>query len=274
MRRCCLWFFMVCMINLNGQNIDIGLSFGASWYNGDLSPQGITNLIQEMGPTFGLFGRTSLNRQFSIRANFNIAKISGDDKRSAFVDRGLSFQTNIYELNVILEWHAIRIRHTESSFTFPYLFAGIGGYHFNPKANLNEELIALRPLGTEGQGLPGNNGKYALFQGNIPFGAGIKFVLSDRVTVALEIGGRFLFTDYLDDVSNVLVDYQQVLEGNGPTAAFFSNPNLNPETDLGATYTRGSEFKDWYYLGTLLVSYNFGSALRKFFRNPVPCPKF
>lgn len=267
-----LLLFWAITLTTTAQPIDIGLSFGAFTYNGDLSPASPIDMIQQMRPSIGVFGRTSFSQKTSARLAINFGSVAADDSRGPYPERQLNFRTNITELTLTGEWHALRIRHTESSFTMPYLFAGIGVYNFNPKAELdNGDLVRLQPLGTEGQGLAGYDSKYSLIQLNIPVGAGIRFILSDRWTICLEVSGRVLQTDYLDDVSATRVNYQDVFEGNGPLAAQLSNPGLNSAEPISVEYRRGSPFKDWYYQGAMLISYNFGEAIRKAFRDPVPC---
>lgn len=256
---------------LKAQPIDIGFSVGAMAYNGDLSPSSPFDLIQQIRPTFGIFGRTSFSNKLSARLMLNFGSVDGDDAFSPYPDRKLSFESSIFEANITGAIHLIRIRHTESSFTFPYLFAGVGIFHFNPKAEAPDgSLVELQPLGTEGQGLPGYEDKYSRLQINFPVGAGIRFVLNDRWSIAFEMSGRKLMTDYLDDVSDTSINYRELYEGNGPIAAELSNPNL-PDEPVDVQYRRGSGAEDWYYTGLFMVSYNFGEAIRKAFRDPVPC---
>lgn len=267
-----LLFALLLSARVAAQPIDIGLNIGAMAYNGDLSPYSITDQIQQIRSSIGIFARTSLSQKFSAKLSINYGSIDGDDARTLNASRGLSFVSKIVEANVTGELHLIRIRHTESSFTYPYIFGGIGVFHFNPKAKQADgTLVALQPLGTEGQGLPGYEKKYARTQFNIPFGVGIRFILSDRWSVSLEAGARYLRTDYIDDVSATSVSYLELLKGNGPTAAQFSNPQISPTEPVDLNYRRGSPLQDWYYQTGILVAYNFGDALRKAFRDPVPC---
>lgn len=267
-----LFFASFFCFELAAQPIDIGINIGAMAYNGDLSPSSPTDQIQQIRSSLGVFGRTSLSQKFSAKLMINFGSVDGDDAKTQNANRGLGFQSKIVEANLTGELHLIRIRHSESSFTYPYIFAGIGGFHFNPKAEQADgSLVELQPLGTEGQGLPGYEKKYSRTQFNVPFGVGIRFILSDRWSVSLEAGARYLLTDYLDDVSATDVNYQELLAGNGPVAAQFSNPNLSPTEPVDATYRRGSPLQDWYYQTGILISYNFGDALRKAFRDPVPC---
>jgi hypothetical protein len=265
-------FSFLFILHLQAQPIDIGLTIGAMAYNGDLAPDSPFDMVQQIRPAIGIFGRTSFSQKISAKLMLNFGKVDGTDARSPYPDRGLSFESNIFEANLTGELHLIRIRHTESSFTYPYLFAGVGMFYFNPKVELEDgSLVELQPLGTEGQGLPGYEKKYNRTQLNFPFGMGIRFILNDRWSVSLEAGARYLLTDYLDDVSATVVNHRELFEGNGPLAASLSNPNLPNTEPLNQTYRRGGPLQDWYYLTGILVSYNFGDSLRKAFRPQVPC---
>ncbi len=84
---------------------------------------------------------------------------------------------------------------------------GIGIFTFNPEARFGgDEWIDLQPLGTEGQWLADPENRYPepyeLTQFNIPFGGGLRFRLSRRWDMEVEIGWRKTFTDYLDDVAD------------------------------------------------------------------------
>ncbi len=258
---------------LRSQVIDIGLNFGAMFYSGDLATSDLRQMVQETRPAFGMFCRLVHSRQFSTRFNLNFGAVQGDDARTPNASRGLSFESGIWEFNLIGEWHSIRVRHTEYSFTFPYVFGGVGFFHFNPKAEVDGELVELQPLGTEGQGLPSYEGKYNRMQPNFPIGAGIK-VINRKFTVGFEAGARYLFTDYLDDVGGTVVNHREIFEGNGPLAARLSNPKLGGDEGVDQNYQRGGELKDWYYMMNVTLSFNFGQAINKMLRDPVPCPRW
>ena len=90
---------------------------------------------------------------------------------------------------------------------YPYIFAAIGFYHFNPYTrDADNKKYYLHDLSTEGQGLAAYPSKkpYKLTQFCIPFGGGWKWDLNSKYSIAVEIGYRFMFTDYLDDVSGFL----------------------------------------------------------------------
>ena len=82
------------------------------------------------------------------------------------------------------------------------------------------DWIDLQPLGTEGQftGIAGTPKPYSLLQIGVPLGGGILYRLMDKWDLSLEFSYRFVFTDYLDDVSGRYPSeevYQEMLnQGN------------------------------------------------------------
>ncbi|NRA50422.1 MAG: hypothetical protein HRU12_14920 [Phaeodactylibacter sp.] len=265
--------FFSCSFVLHAQFIDIGFTFGGMFYSGDISPSDPRAMIQEMRPAGGVFCRLSSSNMFSTRFSLNFGSVQGDDARNNRELRGLNFRTNITEFSVIGEWHSWRVRHTEYSFTFPYLFGGVGLLHFNPRTFVDGEWIELQPLGTEGQGIPGYEQPYNLTQFQAPMGAGVKFI-TRKFTFGFEFGARFLLTDYLDDVTGTEVNHRDIFIDNGPLAARLSRPALGGEQGVNQSYRRGVTSRDWYYMMNITVSYNFGEGLNKMLSDPVPCPRW
>ncbi len=263
-------FALLLCTSLSAQFFDFGFNFGSTFYSGDISTGDIRQMIQEMRPAGGIMCRISSSNTFSTRINLNFGSVQGDDTRVNREARGLAFRTDIVEFNLIGEWHALRIRHSEYNFTFPYLFGGAGVYHFNPQREVDGEWVELQPLGTEGQGIRGYQDPYSLTQFQIPMGAGIKFI-TRKLTFSIEAGGRYLFTDHLDDVSGAQVNHRDIYLNNGPLAARLSNPSLGGEAGVNREYRRGSNAKDWFYMMNISVSYNFGEDISRMLADPVPC---
>jgi hypothetical protein len=95
----------------------------------------------------------------------------------------------------------------------PYLIAGIGMFNFNPQGQYiandgTTTWVDLKPLRTEGQGMPShpNKKEYNLTQINIPYGFGIKYFLSQHTSLSFELVNRKTFTDYIDDVSTSYIN--------------------------------------------------------------------
>ncbi len=97
----------------------------------------------------------------------------------------------------------------------PYAFIGVAALHHNPQAKVNEESslpeagswVKLKPLGTEGQMSDKYNfDTYSNFQVAIPFGIGARYRLNMNLDLSFQIGIRYLFFDYIDDISGLYVD--------------------------------------------------------------------
>lgn len=251
---------------LFGQGFEAGIMIGASNYMGDLSANSSKIYLQESHLAGGIFGRLNVGPMISVKLGLNYARISGNDQNAVnpiIRERNLDFRTNLYEVSLTGEWNILGYNPYNYYRTFsPYLFGGVALYQFDPKTDYLGEVVALQPLGTEGQGLTGFEAPYKLTQFAIPFGIGFKFAINDLLNVGLELGARKTFTDYLDDVSSDYIDYFVLLDQRGELTA-----NLNSrtwefyDTEPGAQtpdISRGDDdASDWYFILGLTVSYNF-----------------
>jgi opacity protein-like surface antigen len=267
---------------LISQHSELGIKFGVSLYQGDLSPDIKELNPGQVNPMVGVFGKYNFNRFIVARAGFNYGLVSAEDAKSTndgSKNRNLSFRSNILEGNLMLEINILGYEpyNLEKPWS-PYVFAGIALFHYNPKAKYDGEWIELQPLGTEGQGLPSypDRQPYSLNEFAIPFGAGLKFALSDTWNLGVEGGFRRAFTDYLDDVSMSYVEESLLLEKN-PLSAALANRSGNP---IAAGSTRGNDkVSDWYAFFGVTLSKNFldnglvGSR-RRGRKSKTGCPTF
>lgn len=254
MKKLCFSLLLFTSTIVYSQNLEIGATFGGGLYNGDLSPKGLSGYFGTIQPALGGFIR--LNNGFvSFRLSYTSTTLTGDSEV-----RELNFETNLSEWAFTSELNLANWYARSSKTTYiPYVFGGLARYKFNPRSFFENRWIDLQPLGTEGQGLEGYEEKYQLSQWAIPMGLGMKMIIDEKWTIGIEFGGRKLFTDYLDDVSGTEVRYEDVLEGNGELAASLSRPDVDPDSGLNTEpYRRGNDSKDWYYIGTLSLSYSFG----------------
>ena len=122
--------------------------------------------------------------------------------------RNLHFQSTIAECKFLVEWHPLTMTQAEVPLLSPYLMIGLGCFHFEPKAYLENTWISLKPMHTEGQGFteyPGRN-EYRLTEIEFPCGIGLKYEFSRWAMIRIEFLYRLLTTDYLDDVSTSYID--------------------------------------------------------------------
>jgi hypothetical protein len=257
---------------------DFGYHLGLANYVGDLVPSFFRT--NQAKPWNGISARWNYNNHWSVKANLDYGVVAGDDKKSgieARYIRNLSFKSAIQELSVmgefnILPYHAFKDKKNVTL----YVTAGVGVFHFNPKALYNGKWIALQPLGTEGQGIPGYSKKYKRFSVCVPFGGGWKYrikIANDRfITIGGEINLRKTFTDNLDDVSaNKYLPLAFIKKYNGATAADLSiraDEYYGHPVDYNFDSRRGDRAtKDWYFSSCVTISYVFRKVQIKHFRH-------
>jgi hypothetical protein len=195
------------------------------------------------------------------------------------MNRNLNFKSNIFELSARIELvymanrvgHRYGIKRTLSrrmknrswDFTF---FGGIGGFYFNPKTrDPKGNWVKLKPMHTEGQGLPGGPKQYKNYSICIPMGVAYRIYFNRKVCVGLEVNFRKTFTDYIDDASGVYYDKYAISQAYGPTAAYFADPSLglqpgqtqsyDPVSGKEAQQRADSRQKDAYMSLQLTVGY-------------------
>lgn len=251
---------------LFSQKVHIGVFGGLSAYQGDLVdrifPKRVTN------GAIGVTVNYELMEQFMVRGGFTYTIVGGADRFNSddtLRARNLAFETKVAEFSLVGEYYFFNLYDQKFS---PYLFAGLAVYHFNPYAfNGSKQKVFLKPLSTEGEGLPQypDRKPYALTQPAIPFGGGVKYAINDNLRVGLELGMRKLFTDYFDDVSTTYVDPNDLLAERGQLAVDMSYrgdelPGGNPSYPSKGAQRGGSNHKDWYYFLGLHLTYRLGSG--------------
>jgi hypothetical protein len=285
-KTACVSIFVLCFANmLFSQRFHIGIFGGLAAYNGDLTdkifPKKVTN------GALGITANYELTENIMLRGGYTYAVVGGADRFSDKPDlrsRNLSFETSISEFSLLGEYYLLNLYDNRLS---PYVFAGLSIYHFNPYAYDSTAKTFLRPLGTEGQGLPGyaDREPYGLTQAALPFGAGVKFAVTNNLHIGLEVGVRKLFTDYLDDVSTTYADPADLLTARGQLAVDMSyrgDEVGNPVYPSKGAQRGSSKRNDNFYFSGLHVTYRLGSngsggglfgGGRKGNKNGMDCPK-
>ena len=261
-------------VTTSAQGFNLDLFLGTSNYLGDLQEKRFTFNQAHLAGGIGL--SYDLTEKFSLRGGVMFGKISGDDKLGRNKARNLNFSSGLTEAHLGVQYYITPLG--QRSLT-PYVFAGLALYHFDPYTHDTAGTkYYLKPLSTEGQGFIEDKEYYSLTKMAIPFGAGVKLSLSDKINVGLEIGFRKLFTDYLDDVSDVYVDRNLLLANRGEKAVelAYRGDEIKDGTftypDAGSQ--RGSpQVKDWYYFTGLTLSYKLGGGNRKGDKAQWSCPK-
>ncbi len=258
----------------------IGANINTGNYSGDLAPvnKNASTDISFTRPGFGFHGGYKFHHSLAIRGGLNWYRIFGDDfssdptdeTSSARYTRNLSFRNDIKELQVGLEISllpnhgGIDERLGINAFIFVggvvYLHEPMGlvpdadyqkdktGAVAAPQAG---EWVKLRPLGTEGQNL-GIVQPYSNFGFSIPISVGATLrVPGSDFNVGIEFGVRYLFTDYIDDVST---NYVGLNRFDDDVARILSDKSAVPISSTGKVrdlaninIARGNGTHDFFY---------------------------
>ena len=223
---------------------------------------------------------------FNASSTFNWLLLKGDD---AFTNekyrnnRNLNFKNNLLELSLRTEFgyfktrpkNRYRYRTSLAQKKFKinwsfFVYFGISVFYHNPKGRDSlGQWINLRPLHTEGQGLPGGPKQYKNYGVAIPFGFYIKGVINRSWTIGLDVCYRKTYTDYIDDVSTSYYNKTALLKAYGPKSVEMSDPNKgliygfsSPAAD-GTRAQRGDINKDSYFSAQVTLGYLLKKSNKK-----------
>ena len=256
---------------INSLQLTGGLASGT--YFGDLCDK-FDCAVFRPSSSIGVVYRNS--ERLLLRGEFHYIRLYGTDEKGDNKSRNLHFGSNNYEgmfgaiYDLIPYERKFRYRATYT----PYAHAGIGFTFFSPHAKYDGKWYALRKLETEGV-------KYSKVTPTVSYGAGLRFKINPKLNISTEIGYRWTFTDYLDDVSTV---YKDNSEFDDPIAAALADRTKDADLNwvikgqnfdqTTQTWKAGSQRgnpsrKDGYFLFELKAEYRLmwttqgGSILRK-----------
>ena len=210
---------------------EIGFSMGMFVYQGDLTPEA-AGAFKTPGFAINLFYNRLLSRSFSLRTNLAHGKIWADeanyDEPAWRKQRSFWFNARNTEISELLVWNILGNNYGERKILSPYVFAGVGlaslrinrgweklnyDYFVNDSAMLNG--LAVDSV----HSLPGTIGV-------IPVGIGVRYAISNSLSIMAEASYRLTFNDYIDGFSQS------------------SNPNTNDHYSnysIGLIYTFGKK---------------------------------
>lgn len=254
---------------------EIGFTAGGMNYIGDLNNQ---HIYDKPNLAFGGLLRFNFDERWSLRFDVDYGHIEGGNP-DYLTRRNLNFKSHILEGTLRMEFNFFPFSMRDDQFSWtPFLFCGIGFFTYNPIAFYTDPITGesgwydLQPLCTEGQGTSLNPeiSPYVLKQLSMPFGIGAKYHPSKSLTLSVEYGFRKTWTDYLDDVSTVYVDNQQLKEIMGDVAAGLADRSgeVEPGFVNVAGMKRGDDsLDDWFaYFNinmTVKLDLIFGWMLKK-----------
>ncbi|HEY2350436.1 MAG TPA: DUF6089 family protein [Puia sp.] len=209
---------------------EVGINAGALVYQGDLSesPFGYTKSVN---PSVEVWVSKSLDAYFSIRANLLQSSLGADESTYAAPEwrrhRNFTFNTSVTEVSAEFVWDLNGKTYHEGMHRYsPYLFAGAGFaiLHINRNwSRFDTTYFDSKSSTAQGLGMDTRH-KTPTFLPVIPVGAGLRYMVTNRIFVNAEFTYRITSSDYID----------------------------------GFSYSGNPERNDHYYGITLGLSYRFG----------------
>ena len=241
------------------QRAEIGINAGGAGYLGDLNQN---NPVKISGISAGAFARINFNPYLGLGLHYTYGEIKGDDLKSSndqFKERALNFNTSIHEVSLLANLNFFDIYSASSKRKFtPYIFAGVGGFYFNPKATYDNVKYTLSDYTTNAKkdGTPVTYKQYAI---SVPYGVGVKYKLTDYLTLFSEIGYRTTFTDFIDDVGDYY--YLNTMPGSTGASRYFPPYNASTTASIGVPGTQRGDLRkrDTYMFVSIGISYTFVS---------------
>jgi hypothetical protein len=264
--------------SLNRDEYTFGI--GATQFLGDLggSPNIGTHFLRDFNPGAIRYGgqlgyRKRINKSFAIKGVFTVAEFYGSDvltSNQVRNNRNVSIRDIVFEPSLQAEYyfyqhdhpgHRYKIQHASGFASMAidaYLFVGIGGVYYNPQAQFGGKWYSLRPLSTEGQGLPGGPPTYSPIAFTVPAGIGMKYLINYQWSIGMELSDRlWASSDYLDDTHGNYFSNSEILQHKGAVAAALADPakGLNPTQDAIGQERGDPTHNDTYMLLMLTLNY-------------------
>jgi hypothetical protein len=220
----------------SAQQYEVGLGLGAGTYTGD-----ILRRIDpaQLGIQGTLFGRRNFDNAWTLRAGISVSRLNGSDSINPVdpvaLTRNAYFNGTMAELSATMEFHFLDYMSHRSTNRFsPFGFFGLGyGMFFGDGQSYRADP---------------QPGSYTVNTVILPFGAGIKYKLKDRILLSLEGGAKATFTDNLDKIGNEMAYFPRFRTDPGT-----GNQVLDPNS---INFGNPSD-RDWYYFLGLTISYSF-----------------
>ena len=276
----------------------VGFSLNAMNYYGDLAPlpSKFSTDISFTRPGIGISFFHRFGPRYTLIAQFMYGTLKGSDSESAKggfdgearKGRNLSFRNRIKEISFTAIFDLFENDGTYISRVkwTPYAFVGIGAYLHNPQAQAPKtyldgttdpysgKWVDLQPLGTEGQYSNMGVKPYSLLQVAVPFGVGARFRINEVLDFWADIGFRYTFTDYLDDVSKEYVDLSKLQAKDASksklaeamsyrTNEVWGDPSANPSAHFYPATSTSGAFYTWPGYGSVGKDNNRGHSTSK-----------
>lgn len=189
----------------NKNRYELGAAVSSFIYQGDLTIHRLGS-FETMRLGFNLQGSKIMSHSFLLRANLAVGGLKGDDAKYDNPEfrkqRNFNFRSPVTELTILGVWNPLGKNYAAKEIS-PYVFGGAGLSFVKIKRDWSNFNAAYFGDGSEviaGLALDEQQKPPRIIPA-IPFGAGIRYNLSQRIAINAESSYRLIFTDYLDGFS-------------------------------------------------------------------------
>ena len=264
MRLILLAFLALISMSISAQQgWEAGGMAGITHYRGDINT---SSFLNKPGVSISALARYNFNNRICLKVAGTYGRTGADDANSSNEyenTRNLSFRTDIFDGSAQLEFNFMPYVHgSKEEFFSPYLFLGASVFKFDPQAFYDDRWIDLRPLGTEGQF---RGEEYFSTAGAMVFGGGFKLSLTYEWSINIEVSARKLFTDYLDDVSTVYPDMEDLESLRGELSVALSDRSVGEQIGSLGRQRGDAENNDMFSFANIGIVYYFGD---------IRCPEY
>jgi hypothetical protein len=180
---------LIILLNINSycafsqKESEIGFMLGATYYQGDLNS---SKLFQTPFFAGGILYRYNFSERYALRASLIMGKLISNDANSNYLYQNLrnkSFNSTLFEFTPQMEFNFLEYVPHDANYRYtPYVSLG---------ATVLYETIAGIHLA-------------------VPFGFGIKYSLSPKISTGIEWNYRKTFSDKLDNLNDFNPDGKQL----------------------------------------------------------------
>jgi len=256
------------------ERLSIIVSTGNSYFLGDLGggSKDASHYLsfrdvdwQLTRPAFQAGVRYRILQELAVKPTITYARLKADDLLSGSIGRqarNLHFRTNLWEAGAQFEYYFLKEknigRYTFSSFKginrlSAYASLGGGALYYNPKAELmrgSNIWEELRPMQNEGE----SYGKFAAY---LSIGVGMKFNITDRWAIGLDVSNRYTTTDFIDDAHDTYSGIDNGFADRHYTVDYEWDAiiDVDPAPYPEGTERRGDPSYNDAYLFTMITGY-------------------
>ena len=191
---------------VNSGRIELGINAMAFIYQGDLAPSKFGS-YKTLKPGAGIFASYKLNKLISLKTALAIGKLKGDDSKFSSPawrqQRNFNFTTPVTEVSENLVLNIFKTAADGGPRLTPYLSAGVGYTFLHIRRDYSNYNAAyfVQDAGIS-SGLAADTA-HSLPKGllNFPVGGGVRYALTNNISLDVASAYRLNSSDYLDGFS-------------------------------------------------------------------------